>query len=384
MRVYLDHNSTTPLHPRALEEMRKILERDFGNPSSIHREGQQARRALDRARMRVAGFIGATPEEIVFTSGGPESIDLGIRGVAGIHSKSPGHVVTSSVEHQSVLSTCLCLEQSGWRVTRVGVDGEGMCNARSAAAAIGDDTRLVSVMLANNEVGTLQPVREIAAAARERGVVCHSDAVQALGKIPVDVQGLGVDLLSLSAHKLGGPKGAGALYVRRGLELAPRLHGGLQESGRRAGTENLPGIVAFGMACELARQQFEDHTRLMATLRDRFERELHERVEGISTNGAGAERLPNTSNIMFSGLDGEALLMNLDLMGVAASSASACTAGRDERSHVLQAMGLTDEQTLSSLRFSFGPTNDDDDVTRAIEVIAELVGRLRSCEDAHD
>ncbi len=367
------------MHPAVLEEMLRVSRSEFGNPSSIHREGQQARRALDRARMRVAGLIGAAPEEIVFTSGGTESIDLAIQGVT----VAPGHVVTSAVEHQAVLNTCRHLEQSGLRVTRVGVDGDGLLDPRSVAAALGDDTRLVSVMLANNEVGTLQPVREIAAAARERGVPCHCDAVQALGKIPVDVRDMGVDLLSVSAHKLGGPKGAGALYVRRGLELVPRLYGGHQERHRRAGTENLSGVAAFGMACDLARQQFEDRTRLMTTLRDRFERELRGRVQGVSVNGAGAGRLPNTSNVMFTGLDGEALLMNLDLMGVAASSASACSAGQNEPSHVLRAMGLTAEQTLSSLRFSFGPTNDEDDVTRAIEVIAELAGRMRSSKDAH-
>jgi cysteine desulfurase len=374
MRIYLDHNATTPTHPAVLEEMQTVLGETWGNPSSIHREGQQARRVLDRARLRVARALGAAPDEIVFTSGGTESVGLALNG----GSKPTGHMIVSAVEHQAVSNTCLALKSRGMQITTLGVDALGRVDPDEAGAALHKETQLISVMQANNEVGSLQPITAIATRARERCVLSHTDAVQAFGKIPVQVRDLGVDLLSVSAHKLGGPKGVGALFVRHGTELRPQIHGGHQERRRRAGTENLAGIAGFGKACALLADGFDERVQAMQSLRDEFEQGVLATITGVAVNGDPQARLPNTSNLTFAGLESEGLLMNLDLMGVAASAASACSAELNEPSRVLQAMGRTDEQALSSLRFSFGPGNTQAEVERAVEILPELVEQIRS------
>ena len=374
MRIYLDHNATTPMHPQVLEEMQKVLGETWGNPSSIHREGQQARRVLDRARLQVAQALGAAPDEIVFTSGGTESIALALNGSTDF----TGHMIVSAVEHQAVSNTCLALKSRGMQITTLGVDDLGRVDQEEATAALQDDTQLISVMLANNEVGVLQPITHIATQARDRSVLSHTDAVQAFGKVSVHVRDLGVDLLSVSAHKLGGPKGVGALFVRHGTELRPQIYGGYQERRRRAGTENLAGIVGFGRACALLADGFDARIQAIQSLRDEFEQQVLATISGVTVNGDLQARLPNTSNLTFAGIDSEGLLMNLDLMGVAASAASACSAELNEPSRVLRAMGRTDEQALSSLRFSFGPDNTQAEVGQAVQILCQVVDQIRS------
>ncbi len=382
-RVYLDHNATTPLHPDALEEMLPYLRDAFGNPSSIHWFGQEARRAVDRARQQVADLIGADPEEIVFTSGGTEADNHAIRGIAGRCAGSGGHIVTSSVEHHAVLNTCRQLERTGFRVTYLPVDENGLIDPAAVAAAITKDTVLVTVMLANNDVGTIQPVRDIARLAGERGVPVHTDAVQGIGKMPVDVRRLGVDLLSLSSHKIYGPKGIGALYIRRGVSIDPLIFGGHHERRRRAGTENVPAIVGFGKACEIAGEEIESVPPRIAALHDRLQQGIEKRIENVRMNGHPELRLPNTLNVSFSFLDGESLLMNLDLMGVAVSTGSACTSGSVDPSHVLTAMGRSPEQAHGSLRFSLGRGNTAEDVDFTLDVLVDVVRRLREISPAY-
>ncbi len=373
-RIYLDHNATSPVRREVLEAMLPYFSEQFGNASSIHWSGQEARRAVDRARRQVAGLIGARPQELVFCSGGTEADNLAVRGVAAAR---PGHVVTSAVEHPAVLETCRALERDGVAVSYAPVDDSGRVDPRDIEWAQNDDTVLVSVMLANNDTGTLQPVEEVAQAARERGAVMHTDAVQAAGKVPLDVDSLGVDLLSLSGHKLGGPKGAGALYVRAGTPLSPLLTGGAHERERRAGTENVPAIVGMGLACELAAQELQRASAHMAALRDRLWQALQAApAPGPWLNGHLEQRLPNTLNIGFSGLDGEALLMNLDLLGVAISTGSACSSGTVEPSHVLTAMGQDTERAGAAVRLSLGPETTEQEVDAASAALLEVVERL--------
>ena len=382
MPIYLDHNATTPVAPPVLQAMLPFFSERFGNPSSIHSYGQQTRRAVDRAREQVADLIGADPGEVVFCGSGTEADNLAIRGpfdrrlAAGVRG---GHLVTSAVEHPAVLNPCAGLEERyGARVTRVGVDGAGRVDPDAVAAAIEDETVLVSVMLANNDVGTLQPVAEIAGAARARGVLVHSDAVQALGKVPVRVDELGVDLLSISAHKIHGPKGCGALYVRRGVadRLAPLVLGGAHERGRRAGTENVAGLVGFGAACELAAAGLTRDPPRLAALRDRLERGLLARWPSARVNGHPVERLPNTSSVCLPGVDGEALLMSLDLSGVAVSTGSACSSGTLEPSHVLAAMGIDERLARGAVRFSLGRGNTEEEVDAALDALDRVLAQL--------
>ena len=382
-RIYLDHNGTTRVDPDVLEEMLPYLGERFGNPSSIHHFGQQARRALDRARRQVADLIGAEPAEIVFTSGGTEANNQAIRGVIELDGTDRRHVVTTAVEHQAVLEPCRFLEERGISVTYLPVDEHGMVAPESVAAAIRGDTALVSVMLANNEVGTIQPVREMAAITRERGVLLHTDAVQAAGKIPVDVRELGVDLLTLSGHKMHGPKGAGALYVRRGTILAPLVHGGAHERHMRAGTENVPSIVGLGKACEMAGRAMEADGSRMAALRDRLQQGLLESIPLVQVNGHPEQRLPNTLNMSFLATEGETLMMSLDLMGIAVSTGSACGSSSHEPSHVLAAMGRSAGQAHSSLRISLGRHSTPEEVDTTIEALVEVVARLRETSPTH-
>jgi len=376
-RIYLDHNATTALHPDVLAEILPYLREVFGNPSSIHWFGQEARRAVDCARQQVADLIGANPDEIVFTSGGTEADNHAIRGAAGPNAGSRLHIVTTSIEHHAVLNTCRHLDRRGFRVTCLPVDGNGLVDPEAVEAAITADTVLVTVILANNDVGTIQPIRDIARLAKERGVLMHTDAVQAAGKIPVDVRALDVDLLSLSGHKLYGPKGIGALYIRRSVSIDPFIHGGHHERRRRAGTENVPAIVGFGKACEIAGEELDSAPPRIAALRDRLQQGIEERIEHVQLNGHPVHRLPNTLNVSFSFVDGESLLMNLDLMGVAASTGSACTSGSIEPSHVLTAMGRSAEQAQGSLRFSLGRGNTVEEVDFTINALVDVVGRLR-------
>ena len=379
MRIYLDHNATTPVHPDVVDRMTSALRDEFGNPSSVHHFGQRTKALVDEARSAVAALIGADPTEVVFTAGGTESDNFAIRGVAeALEAAGRRHLIATSIEHEAVLNTCKALARRGWRVTLLPVDQSGVVSGDALRAAITDDTALVSVMHANNEVGTIQPIAELAQIAHEKGALFHTDAVQSAGKIPVHVKTLGVDLLALSAHKMNGPKGVGALWLRRGVRLVPVLTGGRHERGRRAGTENVPGIVGCGVAAALAGQKMAaEHTRV-AALRDRLEREVLRTVPGTTVNGGSSPRVPNTTNISFERIEAESLLIALDLEGIAVSTGSACSSGTLEPSHVLKAMGFPAHRTQNSIRFSLGMGNTDADVDRVIAVLPGVVEKLRS------
>jgi cysteine desulfurase len=373
-RIYLDHNASSPLRPVVFEAMRPFYQGAPGNASGVHEEGRRARTAVDRARGQVASLIGAQPDEIVFTGGGTEANNLAIFGVVAAN---PGAIVTSAVEHKSVLDAAARQREAGGGVHLLPADGIGRVRSEALPELLGPGTSLVSVMTASNEVGTIQPVAEIAAAARARGVLVHSDAVQAAGRIPLDVDALGVDLLSLSAHKLGGPQGVGALYVRRGVALAPRSAGGPQERNRRAGTENVPGIVGFGAACEAVLGTLSLEAMRQDDLRQLLLDGIRSRCEGVTVNGDPARRLPNTLNLCFEGADAGALEIDLDLAGVAVSRGSACVGGEPEGSHVLRAMGLSPRRIRSALRLSLGYDTTREDVTRAAKILAEVVDAQR-------
>ena len=377
-RIYLDHNATTPVAPPVADAMSRALRDVFGNPSSVHAYGQEAKTALDEARSAVARLIGAEPTEIVFTSGGSESNNLALRGVAEAAAGGRRRFVAGAIEHEAVLRTLKAIDGNGRSVALVGVDERGVVTPDRLAETLTDDTAIVSVMHANNEIGTIQPVAELAALARGRGAVVHTDAVQSVGKVPVDVRGLGVDLLSLSAHKFNGPKGAGALWIRRGTRLHAQLTGGRQERNRRAGTENLPAIVGLGAA---ARRLLEARGRGaddVTGLRDRLEAGVLAAVPGAAVNGGGSPRVGNTSNISFHGVEAESLLIALDLEGIAVSTGSACSSGTLEPSHVLRAMGLSPHRAQNSIRFSLGLGNTAAEVDRVVEVLPGIVDRLRA------
>ena len=378
MRVYLDYNATTPLAPQVVDAVVAATRDVFGNASSVHHFGQQAKAALDDARTAVATLIGADPSEVVFTAGGTEADNLAIRGAAEAAEPSGRrHLVASAIEHEAVLNTLKALARRGWRTTLVPVDQSGIVAPDRVREAIADDTALVSVMHANNEIGTIQPIAEIAAVAHERGALMHTDAVQSAGKIPVDVRALGVDLLALSAHKLNGPKGAGALWVKRGTRMLPILTGGKHERSRRAGTENVPAIAGFGTAAHLAVSKMKAEGARVAALRDRLEASVLREVRGTAVNGAIGARVPNTTNISFERVEAESLLIALDLEGIAVSTGSACSSGTLEPSHVLRAMGFPAHRTQNSLRFSLGMFSTDADVDRVVAVLPALVEKLR-------
>jgi cysteine desulfurase len=377
-RIYLDYAATTPVHPEVLAAMLPYLKDTFGNPSSIHSFGQEAKEAIEVARATVALFIGARRDEVVFTSGGTEADNFAIKGVAYANEHRGNHVITSSVEHHAVVEPLKFLEQRGFKITYLPVDKYGMVDAQDVRKSIGDQTILISVMHANNEIGTIEQIAEIGEIAKERGVYFHSDAVQTLGHIPVNVNELRVDLLSVSAHKLYGPKGVGALYVRKGTKLVPFMQGGGQERGRRASTENVPGIVGFGKAVEIAEREMSEEGKLLTFLRDKLIEGLLERIDYVRLNGHRTKRLPNNVNISVESVEGESMLLNLDLEGIAASSGSACTSGSLESSHVLLALGLSHEEAHGSLRFSLGRGTTEEEIKRVLEVLPPIVAKLRS------
>jgi cysteine desulfurase len=375
--IYFDHNATTPLHPTVWEAMRPFLADAFGNPSSLHTEGLQARDAVEEARERVARLIGARVEEIIFTSGGTEADNLAILGSVLAPPRRGGHVVTSQIEHPAVLGSCRALEAQGFRVTLLPPGSTGTVEPDDLANVLTDDTLLVTLMHANNEVGTIQSIQACAALVRARGILMHTDAVQSVGKVPTLVDELGVDLLTLSGHKIHGPKGIGALYVRRGTALAPIVTGGPQERGLRGGTEPVAAIVGLGVAAQRAAARMSDEMPQIAALRDRLEQGILAAIPDVMVNGATAPRLPTTTNVSFKGVDGQSLVVALDLKGVATSTGSACSSGSLEPSHVLIAMGLADEWLQGAVRFSLGPGNTLAEVDAVLHMLPPIVARLR-------
>jgi cysteine desulfurase len=376
-RFYFDHNATTPVAPEVLETVVSCLGQVYGNASSIHHFGQGAKQRLEAARRQLALLIHANPAELIFTSGGTEADNLAILGVVRAASGPNRHVITSAIEHPAVLAPCAQLEREGVTVTRLNPDSSGRVKADDVRRALRPDTVLVSIMHANNETGAIQPVADIARAAHEAGVPLHVDGVQALGKVPVDMQELGADLYSMSGHKIYAPKGVGALYVRKGVRLAPVIFGGHHERDRRPGTENVPGIAAFGTAAELAARNLGIETERLGSLRDRLERSILDRIAGAGVNGGRSNRTPNTSNIYFDGIDGEALVIALDLRGFAVSTGSACSSGAITPSHVLTAMGLSSERARASLRISLGRSNNSEQVDELVNALEGAVAHLR-------
>ena len=380
-RVYLDNNATTPVLPEVIEAMRPYFAEHFGNASSIHHHGQETRAAVERARESVAALLGCRPSEVVFTSGGTEGDNLAISGLT----RAGDHVVSSTIEHHAVLNSCKHLEAMGCEVSYVPVDGRGLVDPDDVRRALRPNTRLITIMMANNETGVLQPVEEIGKIAAEADVYFHTDAVQAAGKVPIDVKRLGCDLLSISGHKLHAPQGVGAIYVGKGTVLQPMFYGGSHERSRRAGTENVPGIIGLGKAAELAREALErGDLAQMAAMRDRIEQTILSEIDATGVNGEGAPRVPNTTNIHFDYTEGEALVIALDLKGLAVSTGAACSSGAIEPSHVLTAMGLPPEIARASLRFSLGKQNTPDDIQFALDLVPQTVARLRELSPVYN
>lgn len=382
MRVYFDYNATTPPAAEVADAVAHATCVLFGNASSVHHFGQQAKAALDESRSAVAALLGGDPSEVVFTSGGTESDNFAIRGAAGIfdalESAGRRHMVASAIEHEAVLNTLKALGRRGWRTTVIPVDHSGIVSPDRLREALEDDTALVSIMHANNEIGTIQPIAELSALAHARGALMHTDAVQSVGKMAVDVKALGVDLLSLSAHKFNGPKGAGALWIKRGTKMQPILTGGKHERNRRAGTENVPALAGMGVAARLAAGKLAQESERLAVLRDGLEEGILSRIAGTVVNGTRAARVPNTTNISFDRIEAESLLIGLDLEGIAVSTGSACSSGTLEPSHVLRAMGFPARRTQSSLRFSLGLFSTAAEVDHVLDVLPRLVEKLRT------
>ena len=377
-RVYLDNNATTAVAPEVFEAMKPYLQDDYGNASSIHWYGQRAKAAIEQSREQLAHLLNARTSEIAFTSGGTESDNQSLFGIVQASKSEQKHVITTSIEHSAVLHSARELEKRGVRVTYIPVGANGLVNPADVEKAIGPDTVLISVMHANNELGTIQPLEEIGRIAREHDVYFHTDAVQSVGKIPVDVESLGVDLLSLSAHKLHGPKGVGALYVRKGTHLRPLMYGGHHERDRRPGTENVPGIVGLGKAAEIAGAHLEDRIESVGALRDRLERQILSSVPYAAVSGDKTRRLPTTTNIRFDYIEGEGFVIAMDLKGVACSTGAACSSGSVEPSHVLTAIGCSFDQARSSIRFSLGRFTTPEDIDYTLEVLPGVVEQLRS------
>ena len=377
-RVYLDYAATTPVHPDVTKAMLPYLTDAFGNPSSLYSYGQEAKGAIEEARAKVADLIGAQDEEIVFTGSGTEADNFAIKGVAFANESKGNHIITSSIEHHAVIETCKFLEKRNFSVTYLPVDEYGLVDPRDVKKDITDKTILISVMHANNEVGTIEPIAEIGKVAKEAGIYFHTDAAQTVGHIPVDVNELGVDLLSISAHKLYGPKGIGALYIKKGTKLIPFMHGGGQERRRRASTENVPGIAGLGTAAELARQGVSQEAQHLTRLRNQLIKGLLERIDHIRLNGHPLKRLPNNINVSVDFVEGESMLLNLDLESICASTGSACSSSSLEPSHVLLAMGLSHEQAHGSLRFTLGKWTTEEEIGQVLEVLPRIVAKLRA------
>ena len=376
-RIYLDHAATTPVSKTVLDVMLPFFTAFPGNASAVYGTGREARKAIEKARRQVAAAIGAEPREIVFTSGGSESDNMAVKGTAMALREKGRHIITTEIEHPAVMKTCIWLEKHGFEVTYIRPDKEGRIDPEKIREALRNETILISVMAANNEIGTIEPIAEIGKIARENGILFHTDAVQAVGSIPVSVNEWNADLLSLSAHKFHGPKGSGALYIRRGTRIDPLISGGEQERGLRAGTENVPCIVGLGQAIEEAAEKLKDNAEHMTMLRDKLIREILRKIPGTQLNGPKNNRLPNNCNVSFDRIDGEALLLRLDLAGIAGSSGSACTAGSQEVSHVLKAIGLTEEHAKGSLRLTTGIDNTEEEVNLTVAAISEIVEDLR-------
>jgi cysteine desulfurase len=379
MRIYLDHNATTPPSDEVVSRMVATLREEFGNPSSVHHFGQRAKAVIDEARSSVAALIAADPGDVVFTGGGTEGDNLAVRGAAeALEPTGRKHLIASAIEHEAVLNTLKALARRGWKTTLLPVDDSGIVSPEALRAAITDDTALVSIMHANHEIGTVQPIAALAAIARDRRALFHTDAVQSAGKIPIDVKALGVDLLTISAHKFYGPKGVGALWIRRGVRLQTPLTGGKQERSRRAGTENVAGIAGMGVAAREAIAKMDAEATRLAALRDRLDDGVLRAVSGTALNGVRSPRVPNTTNISFDRTEAESLLIALDLEGIAVSTGSACSSGTLEPSHVLKAMGFPPHRAQNSLRFSLGAANTEADIDRVIAVLPGIVEKLRS------
>lgn len=376
-RIYFDHSATTPVDAEVAKLTVEYMTEKFGNASSVHAFGREARKAIDEARDKVAALLNANSNEIFFTSGGTEGDNLALKGIAFANRKKGNHIITSAIEHHAILHTCEYLEKQGFTVTYLPVDEYGMVSIEELKNAITDKTILISIMFANNEVGTIQPVKEIGQLAREKGIYFHTDAVQAVGSYPIDVKELNIDLLSFSGHKFHGPKGIGGLYVRKGVRIEAIQHGGAHERNMRAGTENVPGIVGLGKASEVAKNEMDKKIAHISALRDKLIQGVMEKIPHTKLNGHPTKRLPGSANFSFLFLEGESLLLNLDLKGIAASSGSACTSGSLDPSHVLLAMGLTHEVAHGSLRLTLGRGNTQEEVDYCLEVLPEIVDRLR-------
>ena len=377
-RIYLDYAATTPTHPLVLKAMLPWFTDGFGNPSSIHSFGQETKEAIEEAREKVARLIGAKSDEIVFTGSGTEADNFAIKGVAYAKEHEGKHIITTAIEHHAVIEPCKFLEKRGFKVTYLSVDKDGLVDLGELKKAMTNETILISVMHANNEIGTIEPIQEIARIAKDREICFHTDAVQTVGHLPVDVDELKVDLVSISAHKFCGPKGVGALYIRKGTRIVPFMHGGEQEHGRRASTQNVPGIVGFGRACQLAQQEMGQEKERLETLRDKLINGILNRIDQVHLNGHPTQRLPNNVNISLEFVEGESILLNLDLVGIAASTGSACSSSVLEASHVLLALGLPHESAHSSLRLSLGQETTEKDVDYVLEKLPQIVKKLRA------
>jgi len=377
-RIYLDCAATTPTHPEVVKEMLPYFTEVFGNPSTIHAYGQESKGAIEKARAKVASFIGSKDEEIIFTSSGTEADNFALKGIAFASEPKRNHIITSSIEHHAVIETCKFLEKKGFNVSYLPVDGYGLVNPDDVKKAISDRTILISVMHANNEIGTIEPIAEISKIAKEAGIYFHTDAVQTMGHIPVNVNELGVDLLSISAHKFYGPKGIGALYIKKGAKLVSFMHGGEQEKGQRASTENVPAIIGFGKAVEIAQQEMSHESQQLTYLRDKLIEGFLESIDHVHLNGHPKKRLPNNVNISVDFVEGESMCLNLDLQGICVSTGSACSSSSLEPSHVLLAIGLSPQRAHGSLRFSLGKWTTEEDIDRVLEALPPIVANLRA------
>ena len=377
-KIYLDNIATTPCHPKVVDAMQPYFREIFGNPQSDHEFGWQAKMAIEEARAKVAGLIKSLPQEIIFVSSGTEANNFALKGIANAFEKKGKHIITSSIEHRSVLTTLKFLEKSGYKVTYLPVDKYGVVDPDDVRNNITEETILISIMHSNNEIGTIEPVAEIGKIAKERGIIFHTDAAASAGTVPVDVNELNVDLMSVSAHKYYGPKGIGALYVRKGVRITPLIHGGVQEAGRRTGIENVPGIVGFGVASELADKDMEVRRNYLTPLRDKLTKGILERIDHVYYNGHPSERLPNNVNIAIEYVEGESMLLSMMKEGIATASASTCTMMSLETSHVLQGIGVPPHVANSSLVFSIGIDNTEEDIERVINVLPNIVERLRA------